>query len=56
MKKNINGAPKNLKRLSTMDEFKKIVGDEKEKIVVVRWYAPWCKVRYKRTEKRMCID
>lgn len=43
MTKNIAGAPKNLLRLSTMKEFKKFVGDEEDKIVVVRWYAPWCK-------------
>ncbi len=38
--------PDNLVRLETLQEFKKVVGDEKEKLVVVRWYAPWCKVRY----------
>lgn len=38
-----NRAPENLMRLSTLQEFKKVVGDEKDKIVVVRWYAPWCK-------------
>lgn len=37
------GAPKNLLRLTTLEEFKKVVGNEKDKIVVVRWYAPWCK-------------
>ncbi len=42
---NVNAAPKNLMRIKTLSEFKKIVGDEKEKLVVVRWYAPWCKVR-----------
>lgn len=36
-------APKNLMRIKTLEEFKKVVGDEKDKIVVVRWYAPWCK-------------
>lgn len=38
--------PDNLVRLTTLQEFKKVVGDEKEKLVVVRWYAPWCKVSY----------
>lgn len=39
------GTPSNLIRLTTLQEFKQVVGDEKDKLVVVRWYAPWCKVR-----------
>ena len=37
------GTPSNLIRLTTLQEFKQVVGDEKDKLVVVRWYAPWCK-------------
>jgi len=36
-------APKNLMRITTLSEFKQVVGDEEDKLVVVRWYAPWCK-------------
>jgi thiol-disulfide isomerase/thioredoxin len=39
----IKGAPPNLIRLETLQEFKKVIGEEKEKLVVVRWFAPWCK-------------
>lgn len=41
--KSNNAAPKNLLRIKTLSDFKKVVGDEKERLVVVRWYAPWCK-------------
>ena len=30
--------------LSTLEEYKKIVGDEKEKMVAVRFHATYCKV------------
>jgi hypothetical protein len=42
--KRMKGAPKNLMRLKTLEDFKKVVGGKKDQIVVVRWYAPWCKV------------
>jgi thiol-disulfide isomerase/thioredoxin len=41
--KRMKGAPKNLMRLKTLEDFKKVVGGKKDQIVVVRWYAPWCK-------------
>jgi hypothetical protein len=44
-KRKVARGPKNLVRLTTLQDFKKVVGDEKERLVVVRWYAPWCKVR-----------
>jgi hypothetical protein len=37
--------PVNLKIASSLDDYKRIVGGERERIVVVRFYAPWCKVR-----------
>lgn len=35
--------PINLKQVKTLQEYKKVVGDEREMLVVVRFYAPWCK-------------
>ena len=40
-----NKAPKNLIRIETLEDFKQVLGTNQDKIVVVRWYAPWCKVR-----------
>ena len=36
--------PKNLHVATTLDEYKALVGDEKESIVIVRFFATWCKV------------
>jgi len=33
----------NLQLVKTLDEYKTVVGQEKEKIVVVRFFATWCK-------------
>ena len=45
---NLNGSktnrPRNLQVVETLDEYKKIVGEEKEKLTVVRFFATWCKV------------
>ena len=38
------GSPPNFHVVRTLEEYKRVVGDEKEKIVAVRFYAPWCKV------------
>ena len=54
--KSNNAAPKNLLRIKTLSDFKKVVGDEKERLVVVRWYAPWCKVRVKTYIEISIID
>lgn len=35
--------PVNLKIASSLDDYKRIVGGERERIVVVRFFAPWCK-------------
>ena len=46
--------PKNLKQVKTLQEYdKKVVGDERERLVVVRLYAPWCKlIQYIRNDIR----
>lgn len=38
-----NRMPPNLQVVSTLEEYKVAVGDEKERLVVVRFFAPWCK-------------
>lgn len=44
-KKNFKSkAPENLVRIETLEEYKRIVGGSKdEKVVAVRFFAPWCK-------------
>jgi hypothetical protein len=37
--------PQNIKVVRNLDEYKTVVGGERERIVVVRFFAPWCKVR-----------
>jgi hypothetical protein len=37
--------PENLMNIETLEEYKNIVGGNKDKLIVVRFYAPWCKVR-----------
>jgi hypothetical protein len=37
--------PYNVKIAETLDDYKEIVGEETDRIVVVRFFAPWCKVR-----------
>ena len=39
-----NGRPSNVKVVHTLEDYKMAVGDENEKLVVVRFYATWCKV------------
>ena len=36
--------PSNVKVVQNLDDYKRIVVDEKERIVVVRFFATWCKV------------
>jgi thioredoxin-like negative regulator of GroEL len=36
--------PSNVKMVTSLQEYKKVVGEETEKLVVARFYAPWCKV------------
>jgi thiol:disulfide interchange protein len=37
--------PSNVKMVTSLEEYKKLVGEETDKVVVARFYAPWCKVR-----------
>ena len=39
--------PANLMKIETLLEYKKVVGGNTDKLIVVRFYAPWCKVRYR---------
>jgi thiol-disulfide isomerase/thioredoxin len=36
--------PNNVKMVTSLQEYKKVVGEETDKLVVARFYAPWCKV------------
>lgn len=38
-----NGRPRNVVVVNTLEEYKAVVADEKERMVVVRFYATWCK-------------
>lgn len=45
-KKNLQSnknAPKNLMRIDTLEEYKNVISGNREKLIVVRFYAPWCK-------------
>jgi hypothetical protein len=39
--------PRNVHLVQSLTDFKKLVGDETSKMVVVRFYASWCRVRAK---------
>lgn len=36
--------PPNVQTIESLEEYKHVVGDEREKIVAVRFYATYCKV------------
>jgi hypothetical protein len=38
------GRPSNVMEITTLQDYKKHVADEKDRIVVVRFYAKWCRV------------
>jgi thiol-disulfide isomerase/thioredoxin len=40
---NTSRGPANVKLVTSIEDYKKVVGEEREKIVVARFYAPWCK-------------
>ena len=42
-KKNL---PPNVKVVLTLEEYKQVVGNEKDRIVCVRFFATWCKVSF----------
>ncbi|KAI2511906.1 hypothetical protein MHU86_2422 [Fragilaria crotonensis] len=37
------GRPAHIQEVMTMDEYNKVVAAEKDQVVVVRFYAPWCR-------------
>lgn len=39
-----NQRPKNVQIIETLQDYKKVVGEEDTKLVVVRFFATWCKV------------
>jgi hypothetical protein len=38
------GRPSNVMEVTTLQDYKRHVADEKDRIVVVRFYAKWCRV------------
>lgn len=42
---NTRKLPSNVLTVESLQDYKKVVADEPEKMVAVRFYAPWCKVR-----------
>ena len=41
-----NRRPKNLMLVKTLQEYKDVLQSDREKIIVVRFFAKWCKVSY----------
>ena len=37
--------PKNFRVVTNLEDYKRIIGGNKDKLIIVRFYAPWCKVR-----------
>jgi hypothetical protein len=40
----VTAGPANLITIDNLKDYKRVVGDETEKMVAVRFYAPWCRV------------
>lgn len=40
---NGRGRPPNFKVIDTLDEYSNVIGKNQNKLIVVRFYAPWCK-------------
>ena len=38
------GRPAHIQEVMTMEEYNKVVAQEKDQVVVVRFFAPWCRV------------
>jgi thiol:disulfide interchange protein len=46
--------PENIQTVETLEEFKKVICSNKDdKLIVVRFYAPWCKVRKRNIQLRI---
>lgn len=43
LQKQNKNVPKNLMKIDTLEEYKNVIGENREKLIVVRFYAPWCK-------------
>lgn len=43
-KQRTSNLPNNVKLVTSLQEYKQVVGEETEKLVVARFYAPWCQV------------
>jgi thiol:disulfide interchange protein len=43
-KQRTSNLPTNVKLVTSLQEYKQVVGEETEKLVVARFYAPWCQV------------
>jgi hypothetical protein len=41
----ITGVPSNVKVINSLEEYRQVVGEERELLVVVRFFASYCKVR-----------
>ena len=48
------GLPSNLHVIEDLHEYKKVVGDEEEKIVAVRFYATYCRVSHFKADTYRC--
>jgi hypothetical protein len=46
--------PPNVQLIESLQDYKRVVGDEREKIVAVRFYANYCKVRYSSRARDKC--
>jgi len=40
------GRPDHVQEVNSLEEFQQVVAEEPDKLVVVRFYAPWCRVRF----------
>jgi len=43
--KKINGLPSNMNIITTLEEYRDILESNRDKIIVARFFAKWCKVR-----------
>lgn len=50
------GLPPNLHVIEDLQDYKKVVGDEEEKIVAVRFYATYCRVSFLEADNHGCIE
>ena len=46
--------PRNVLTIETLQDYKRVVGDEREKIVAVRFYATYCKVSFRENARGSC--